>query len=82
MSLKLHTKYLDAESEDHWEGRYINDGPRSNKKVNAKIEAAIMMNVCKRTGKRWVRVIAKSTIKAGDEILLDYGKHYNWTKWS
>ena len=71
--IEVHTNlFLDAQSPHHWEGRYINDGRRSNRQVNARFGARRRTTTHKPTGMQWVSVFATRKIPAGTEIFLDY----------
>ena len=77
--VKIHNElYLDGKGTDNFEGRFINDGPHSGRSVNARISAARECNTCLATGKKWIHVIVVEVIKAGEEILIDYGDEYRW----
>ena len=68
--------FLDAENQKHFEGRYINDARHSKYKVNARFAANYAINICSITGFSWVRIYATRKIKAGEEILIDYGDDF------
>ena len=72
--LQVHKNlYLDAADKRHFEGRYINDARNSQFKTNARFAAGYTTNTCSATGLVWVRIYAKKSIKAGEEIFLNYG---------
>ena len=75
--MRVHANlYLDAADEAHFEGRFINDGRRAHRRVNARFAANYKTNTCATTGFTWVRIYATRPIKPGEEILLDYGDSY------
>lgn len=70
--------YLNAENKEHWEGRYIKDGPQSGRKANSRVISSGGVQICEETGNMWVYVIAICSIKSGLEILMWYGGKYGW----
>ena len=77
--LKVSSKlYLDASEPDNWEGRYINDGPRSGREPNCIFAAAYNTNAMPMPGsdRRWIKVFALRAIRPGEELLMAYGDGY------
>ena len=68
--------FLDAEDARHFEGRFINDGKRAGLVPNVRFAAGYRTNTCTTTGFSWIRIFATRDIKAGEELLLDYGSDF------
>ena len=68
--------YLDAKNSNHFEGRFINDGPRANKRPNVRFAAGYRTNVCSISGFNWIRIFALRNLKSGEELYLDYGSDF------
>jgi len=68
--------FLDAADVKHFEGRYINDPRGSKHKANARFAGNYATNICSVTGYTWIRIYATRKIRAGEEILIDYGDDF------
>ena len=69
---------LDVQGVDEFSGRYVNDGPKAGKTVNARFGSKRTTSACPVTGKQWVSIFATKPLRPGDEILVDYGTSYQW----
>ena len=75
--LRIHRGlYLDAENPTHFEGRHINDGQRSRRRINVRFASDYGTNVCANTGFHWIKIFATRNIKAGSELFLNYGDDF------
>ena len=68
--------YLDAEKLHHFEGRYINDGKRAKRGVNVRFAAGYQLNTCSVTNLKWIQIFKTRDIRAGEELVLDYGTDF------
>ena len=64
-------QFIDAAAHPDQRGRYANDGGKNN---NARI--ATTVNTCPITGMHWVSITARKRIRAGDEVLVPYGRSF------
>ena len=73
---------LDAQDESYHPGRYVNDGPHSNRAVNCRFGAGRSTTTDPSTGHEYISIFATKAIKATSaqpvELLLDYGGKCYW----
>ena len=69
---------LDAQNEGEFSGRYVNDGPRAGRPANTRFGSRRRTTTCPETGKQWISIFATKPLKPDDEILVDYGRDYDW----
>ena len=73
---------LDAQNERYYPGRYINDGPHSNRTINCRFGAGRSTTTEPTTGHEYISIFATKTIKASSdrpvELVLDYGGKCYW----
>lgn len=71
-------KYIDSESKQNFPGRYINSVQGTQKTKNARFNAS--GRVVPKMGRQTTTVVSTKKIKAGEEILLNYGKGFKINK--
>ena len=70
--------FVDAEKDLSRKGRYVNDGGKSGRTNNARMSRKRSLNVCKKTGERWMGIVASKSIKAPAEIFMSCGAACVW----
>ena len=68
--------FLDAENKQHFKGRYINDARHTKFRTNARLVADYTTNICTTTYYTWVKIFATRKIRAGEELLIDFGDDF------
>ena len=69
-------KFLCAEGEEEWQGKFANCSRKAGRKCNARFQANRKFNYCSKAKKHWIKLFAVGTMNPGDEVLPDYNADF------